>query len=110
MSSTIHLASVGASPSLAHAPVVLMRAPQVQAANGSGKSWLYASVAAGTHTPAVRLGHRFAAWPSDEVYALIAARVGGASDAELRALVEQLLSRREAQKGAVLAAIAAANA
>lgn len=55
---------------------------------------IYAHVKDGTFPQAVPLGLRSVGWPSDEVQAVVAARVAGAADDELRALVQQLHAAR----------------
>ena len=45
----------------------------------------------------VKLGERCAAWPSDEIAAINAARIAGKTDAEIRELVAQLEQQRAAK-------------
>lgn len=73
---------------------VLLRTPEVLARYPKRKSSFYTDVHGGLFTAPVRLGLRSVAWPSSEVEAIIAARVRGASDAEIRVLVEVLHARR----------------
>ncbi len=75
--------------------IKLERLPAVLARRSDGRSSLYSDVQRGTWTPPVRMG-RAAAWPAHETQALLAARVAGASDDELRALVQRLLAERTA--------------
>lgn len=63
---------------------------------------IYAAVKDGTFPQAVPLGLRSVGWPSDEVQAVTAARVAGAGDDELRALVQQLHAARRTKYQAVL--------
>jgi prophage regulatory protein len=46
-------------------------------------------------TRPVKLGARAAAWPSDEVEAIVQARIAGAKDADLRKLVDKLHAQRK---------------
>jgi prophage regulatory protein len=72
----------------------LLRAPEVLERRGSGKSLLYDDIRCGLWTPPVRIGSRFSAWPESEVEQLLRARVAGASEASLRALVAELVLTR----------------
>ena len=71
------------------------RLPVLLSYRSDGRSSLYADIKKGTWTPPVRMG-RASAWPAHETQALLAARLAGASDDELRALVRQLLEQRAA--------------
>ena len=64
---------------------------------GEKRSSFYAKVKAGLMPPAVRLGVRSVGWVEREVDAVIAARIAGKGDDEVRELVRELVaSRREA--------------
>lgn len=54
----------------------LLRLPQVQARVGLSRSALYARIASGEFPKPVGLGVRAVAWPSDEIDAWIASRIG----------------------------------
>jgi prophage regulatory protein len=73
----------------------LLRAPEVLERRGSGKSLPYDDIRCGLWTPPVRIGSRFSAWPEREVEQLLRARVAGATDASLRALVLELVQARQ---------------
>jgi prophage regulatory protein len=73
----------------------LLRLEPVLAHTGQTRSPFYACIAAGTMTRPVKLGARAAAWPSDEVEAIVKARIAGANDANLRKLVEKLHAQRQ---------------
>ncbi|ABD70544.1 phage transcriptional regulator, AlpA [Rhodoferax ferrireducens T118] len=60
---------------------------------------IYSAVHAGTFTMPVQIGERSVGWPSDEVQAINAARIAGKSDADIRALVDQLHAARCANTG-----------
>ena len=55
----------------------------------------YEDIKAGLFTPAVSLGKRSVAWPSCEIDAIIAARVSGKTEDEIRELVIQLTAARK---------------
>lgn len=74
----------------------LLRLPQIKARTGRGRSSIYADIRAGLFTAPVPIGARAVGWPSSEVDALIAARIAGKSDAEIRALVAELEVYRKA--------------
>lgn len=73
----------------------ILRIDDVKAATGvCSHTSIYAAVKDGTFPQAVPLGLRAVGWPADEVQAVTAARVAGAADDELRALVQQLHAAR----------------
>jgi prophage regulatory protein len=75
---------------------VILRTPAVRARNGGiGKSTLHRRVAAGLHTPPVKLGARASGYPEHEVDAILAARIAGKSDEEIRRLVAELIAARK---------------
>lgn len=78
----------------------LDRLPAVLEQRSDGRSSLYLDIQRGTWTAPVHLG-RASAWPRREVQALIRARVAGASDEQLRALVQQLAVERAALMPAI---------
>lgn len=54
----------------------------------------YDNIKQGLMTPPIRIGSRFARWPEHEVEAIVRARIAGANDFAVRALVNDLLGRR----------------
>lgn len=64
---------------------------------------IYGLIRVGLWTQPVKIGERSSGWPDDEVKAINAARIAGASDEQIRELVNQLHSKR-AQKLAELMA------
>ena len=69
--------------------------PAVKAETGHrSHASIYGAVKNGTFTKPVQIGQRSVGWPSDEVAAINGARIAGRSDAELRALVNELHARR----------------
>lgn len=61
---------------------------------GDRNTTLYEKIKRGTMVRPVPIGGRAVAFPSDEVQAIVAARIAGASEPELRALVDALHDRR----------------
>ena len=76
--------------------VTLLRRPAVLARLGYGTTSLYLDIGKGLMTPGVPVGadRRLVAWPEHEVNAVNAARVGSASDHQLKILVTRLLALR----------------
>ena len=67
---------------------------------GRAKSTLYLDVSEGLMVRPVSLGARCSGFPEHEVDAILSARICGASDADIRALVKRL---HEARKQAFVA-------
>lgn len=61
---------------------------------GFGRSTVYERIADGTITPPIRIGPKWSAWPSDEIDALLDARIAGWSDDQIRELVKRLVAER----------------
>lgn len=73
----------------------ILRIADVKAATGiCSHTTIYSAIEAGTFPDSIPVGSRAVGWPADEVQAVVAARVAGADDAELRALVQQLHAAR----------------
>ena len=68
--------------------------PNVLAAIGFKASAAFEQVNAGLLPPPVAYGLRAKRYLSDEIEAVIDARAGGASDAQIKALVQQLVAAR----------------
>ena len=75
----------------------LLRLPDVLALTASTRSTHYLRIQQRLMTPPVKLGERCAAWPSDEIAAINAARIAGKTDAEIRELVATLEQQRTAK-------------
>ncbi|MBB6424628.1 AlpA family transcriptional regulator [Sphingopyxis sp. JAI128] len=71
----------------------LLRMPDVIATTALARQTLYRDMRRGLFPRPVKLG-RASAWPSDAVDAVIAARVAGKTDDEIRALVADLQRQR----------------
>lgn len=73
----------------------LLREDAVRAMTGLPKSTLHEARKAGLFPAPVRIGERSVAYPSNEVQAVIRARVAGTPDEGVRALVESLHAARQ---------------
>lgn len=74
----------------------ILRLPAVLERIGYSRSTLYQRIADDLWTRPVPIGQRAVGWPESEVSALIAARISGLSDADIRALVAKLSEARAA--------------
>lgn len=84
----------------------ILRIEAVKSLTGTrSHATIYAHVKAGLFPDSIPLGARAVGWPADEVQAVVAARVAGADDAELRALVQQLHARRRTKYEALLGSV-----
>ena len=70
-----------------------MRSVKTETGHSSHTS-VYNAIHAGLFTMPVQIGQRSVGWPSDEVLAINQARIAGKSDADIRALVNQLHAAR----------------
>lgn len=83
----------------------ILRMPAVKAETGHrSHASIYNAIKAGLFTKPVQIGQRSVGWPSDEVKAINAARIGGQSDDSIRELVNLLHSQRAKKLAALLAA------
>lgn len=74
----------------------ILRFPAVKARTGRCRSSVYADIQAGLFVSPISIGARAVGWPASEIDALIAARISGKSDVEIRALVAKLEASRKA--------------
>jgi prophage regulatory protein len=94
----------------------LLDAKTVQRALGTSHSPLYDRISRGMMTPGIALSTRTdgrpakVVWPSDEIEKIIAAKIAGATDEELRELVSKLLAERKSSSPEVTALRAQNNA
>lgn len=91
--------------------VYLERMPDVFRRTGDPRATWYRKSKLGLVTPPIKLSERSSAVPSNETDAIIAARVAGKSQEEIRSLVKRLIAER-AERFARIAAhtgTAAAN-
>ena len=79
-------------------PARILRWRGVQALSGHPKSSLYALMDRGLWVRPVQIGPRSVGWPESEVARLNEARIRGASEDEIRALVRQLESARKGRR------------
>ena len=77
------------------APLLRQPEARTRCACGSRSAW-YRWIAEGLAPRPVKIGPNTAAWPAAEIDALIAARLAGADDAAVRALVARLHAERTA--------------
>lgn len=61
----------------------------------ASRATIYVWISAGLMVPAIKLGSKSSAHPASEVNAILAARIAGKSDDEIRALVVQLTEARK---------------
>jgi len=74
----------------------IWRIQVVKAATGyRSTASIYNNIKAGLWTKPVRIGQRSVGWPSDEVIAVNKARVAGATDEQLRELINCLHEKRQ---------------
>ena len=73
----------------------LIRFGTVREITGLARSTIYLRIAEGRFPPAIALGPRSVAWPEGEIAAINAARIRGATDDEIRALVASLVAARK---------------
>ena len=75
--------------------MTILRLPSVKAEFGNrSHASVYNAVRDGLLTRQIRTGARSVGWPSNEVEAIVAARIAGKTDDEIRALVRELHARR----------------
>jgi prophage regulatory protein len=75
--------------------ISLLRLETVVSRRGRSRPQIYVDIKRGILTPPVRLGSKLSAWPSNEIDALNRAEIAGASQDELRALVQRLVKERQ---------------
>ena len=62
---------------------------------GISRSSIYLQVSQGLLTKPIHIGLRAVGWPSNEIEAILNARIAGKTTAEIKALVRQLESQRK---------------
>jgi len=73
----------------------ILRLPAVKSESGYSRSTIYLRITQGLWVKPVSLGGRTVGWPANEVSALLAARISGKSDDEIRLLVQKMESDRK---------------
>ena len=84
-----------AASAAAAVPNALLRTPDVCAVTGMARPTLYEAMAKGLFPRPIKLGEKSSAWPASEVNAILAARIRGATEDEIRALVVELTAARK---------------
>lgn len=72
----------------------ILRGGETDARLGMSRSTRYARIQDGLFPPPIRLGHRAAGYPDYEIESIQVARIAGATDDEIRALVRRLVAAR----------------
>lgn len=72
----------------------MQRRRQIESDTGMRRSTLYDHIRRGIFVPPIRLGANSVAWLEHETQAILAARVAGKSDDDIRALVKELVATR----------------
>ncbi len=73
----------------------ILRLPAVKSESGHSRSTIYLRISQGLWTKPVSLGGRTVGWPASEISSLLAARIAGKPDDEIRMLVKKLESERK---------------
>jgi prophage regulatory protein len=73
----------------------ILRGPAVGDIMAESKSTRHNRVAQGLLTRPISLGPRAVGWPEHEVQAIIAARIAGKSEADIKSLVTSLMAARK---------------
>ncbi|MFZ2490013.1 MAG: AlpA family phage regulatory protein [Thermoanaerobaculia bacterium] len=73
----------------------LRRLPYVLDRTGAKRSTIYNWIQAGLWPAAIVVGPRMTMWVESEIDALVRARIAGKSDEQIRALVADLVARRQ---------------
>lgn len=73
----------------------LLRIQSVMQKLGNSRSLIYKLITNGLFPPPIKYGSRMSVWPETEVDAIICARIRGESDDELKALVNNLIEKRD---------------
>ncbi len=76
-------------------PQTLLRLPDVLSISGLARTSLYDRIKHGLWPKPVNLGGRAVGWPSNEVAAVIAARISGKTNDEIRHIISELQADRK---------------
>lgn len=77
----------------------ILRIKQIKAQTGLPNSTVYYHIQQGLFTRPIKLGERMSGWLESEVNAIMAARIAGKSETEIKALVQSLENDRVANWG-----------
>jgi prophage regulatory protein len=81
----------------------ILRMPAVKAETGwRSHASIYNAINAGLFPEPVKIGQRSVGWPDDEVKAICAARIAGASENQLREVVQHLHAKRANRLAALM--------
>ena len=79
--------------------MTILRMTEVKCETGHrSHASIYNAIKAGLFPKGVQIGQRSVGWPLEEVQAINAARIGGASESEIRDLVIRLHAKRQQLK------------
>lgn len=84
--------------------VSLIRLKKVEEKTGYKKSMQYDLIKKGLMPSGIRIGERAVAFLSSEIDAVVAARIAGKSDDEIRELVKTLTAKRQQMANEILEA------
>ena len=87
----------------------MLRDKAVGALMGLGRSARYDQIKEGLLPSGVKLGPRAVGWPRAEIEAVMAARIGGATTAEIKALVQRQIHDRTKLRETALTGVAQAS-
>ena len=73
----------------------LLRLNPVLERTANSRSTHYNSIHEGTMVPPILISARAAAYPAEEIDAIVAARIAGRTTDEIRALVRELIAKRQ---------------
>jgi len=74
--------------------IIIQRLIKAKESLGVSRSTFYLQIAEGLITRPVQIGARAVGWPSNEIEAIVNARIAGKTPHEIKALVKELESQR----------------
>lgn len=80
--------------------ITIQRLIKAKDSLGVSRSTFYLQIAEGLITKPVPIGARAVGWPSNEIEAILNARIAGKTSAEIKALVKELEKQRTQKAGA----------
>lgn len=80
--------------------ITIQRLIKARDSLGVSRSTFYLQIAEGLITKPVQIGARAVGWPSNEIEAILNARIAGKTQPEIKALVKELESQRAQKVGA----------
>lgn len=79
------------------APLLLLRRQDIEQRTGLARSTIYKMISAGEFTQPIRVFGNAVGWPSNEVQAIMKARIAGKTEKEIKELVSTLHAERSTQ-------------